>query len=388
MPPIPSTPTGTSRRRFLQGSLLAAAAGVGLGAYPARRRQQLLPEEQRLKILILGGTRFLGPHVVENAIERGHTVTLFNRGKSNPDLFPDLELLKGDRDPDKGTGLESLRNRSWDAAVDTSGYYPRMVRASAGLLSANIGQYVFISSISVYADTSKPNQDETGEIATIEDETVETMGERFENYGPLKALCEQAATKAMVGRATNIRPGLIVGPRDNAPRFTYWPVRIERGGEVLAPGDPSDPVQFIDTRDLAAFIVGVIETRRMGVFNATGPNHPTTIGEMLHGCKAVTGGDARFTWVPADFLAEHDVYGWGDLPVWLPPVGETAGFHRFNIDRAIKAGLTSRPLADTVQATLDWYHAWPAGKPFPWRGGMQPEREREVLDAWHEAQKP
>jgi 2'-hydroxyisoflavone reductase len=376
MPPIPSTPTGTSRRRFLQGSLLAAAAGVGLGAYPARRRQQLLPEEQRLKILILGGTRFLGPHVVETATERGHTVTLFNRGITNPELFPDLEKLKGDRDPDKGDGLQRLRDRSWDAVVDTSGYYPR-----------NIGHYVFISSISVYADTSQPNLDETAAVATMPDPTLETMGENFQYYGPLKALCEQAAESAMPRRTTNVRPGLIVGPRDASPRFTYWPVRVERGGEVVAPGNPDDPVQFIDVRDLAEFIVWIIEKRTMGVFNATGPTHPMTIGELLHGCKAVTGGDARFTWVPADFLAEQDVHGWSDLPVWVPPVGDTAGFHRINIDRAIKAGLTTRPLADTVRATLDWYHAWPKDKPFRWNAGMEPERERQVLDAWREAQK-
>jgi 2'-hydroxyisoflavone reductase len=258
-----------------------------------------------------------------------------------------------------------------------------MVRASAELLAGNLRQYVFISSVSVYSDNSIVDMDESGPIGTIPDPAVETMGEQFQNYGPLKALCEQAAEAAMPGRATSIRPALIVGPRDNAPRFTYWPVRVERGGEVLAPGAPTDPVQYIDGRDLADFAVKVIEDRTTGVFNASGPTWPTDMGELLYGCKAVTGGDARFTWVDADFLEKHNVSAWGDLPLWVPPRGDSLGFHRLKIDKAIKAGLRSRPLADIVRDTLAWYHDWPADKPFPWRGGLTPEREGEVLAAWH-----
>ena len=310
-------------------------------------------------------------------------MTLFNRGRTNSHLFPELTKLKGDRDPDKDEGLSALDGRSWDAVVDTSGYFPRIVAASADLLANVTDQYVFISSISVFADTSIVGLDETGEVGTMEDETVESFGNEFQNYGPLKALCEQAAERSMPGRTTNIRPGLIVGPRDNVPRFTYWPVRVERGGEVLSPGSPGDPVQYIDVRDLGDFVIKCIEENVTGVFNATGPNSPTNIAQLLYGCKAVTGGDARFTWVEADFLAEHDVQPWGHMPVWVPPRDDFAGFHAINIGKAIAAGLKSRPLADTARATLDWYHAWPQDQPFRWRGGMEPEREAEVLAAWH-----
>ena len=376
-----------SRREFLQCSV---GAGLTIGSIAAaaasavEKPQATRAEPRQLKLLILGGTSFIGPHIVEAALARGHTMTLFNRGRTNPHLFPDLEKLRGDRDPTQGKGLTALEDRSWDAVIDTSGRYPRIVRASAELLAAaGARQYVYISSISVYSDNSIPNMDESGPLATMEDETLEEYGDRFQYYGPLKALCEQAAEKAMPGGATNIRPGLIVGPRDNVPRFTYWPVRVERGGEVLSPGSPDDPAQYIDGRDLAQFVIKTLEDRTTGVFNATGPNHPTNIAELLYGCKAVSGGDATFTWVDADFLEKHGVQGWSDLPVWIPPRAGYEGFHRVNIQKAIAAGLTARPLAETVRDTLEWFHAWPAERPFPWRGGMEPEREREVLEAWH-----
>ncbi len=372
-----------TRREFLQASITAGVSMGVAGSAAAAQPQPAAPAEKKLDLLILGGTSFLGPHIVEAALARGHTMTLFNRGRTNPHLFPKLEKLRGDRDPRKGEGLEARGGRSWDAVIDTSGHFPRMVRASAELLADEIGQYVYISSISVYPDFSARGMDESAPVGTMEDETLEEMGDQFQYYGPLKALCEQAAEKAMPGRATNIRPGLIVGPRDNVPRFTYWPVRVERGGEVLSPGSPDDPVQYIDGRDLAEFVIKTLEDGTTGVFNATGPNHPTTIAEMLYGCKAVSGGDASFTWVDADFLEKHNVHGWSDLPVWIPPRAGYEGFHRVNIQKAIAAGLTSRPLAETVRDTLAWYHAWPAEKPFPWRGGMKAEREREVLDAWH-----
>jgi 2'-hydroxyisoflavone reductase len=333
-----------------------------------------------MSILILGGTSFLGPHVVECARDRGHSVTLFNRGRTNPGLFPDVEKLAGDRDPRKERGLAALEgDRCWDAVVDTSGYVPRIVLASAQLLAGRVGQYVFVSSISVYADNSIVDMDESGPIATMPDETVEEMGPQFENYGPLKALCEKAAEEALPGRATSVRPGLIVGPRDNAPRFAYWPARIEQGGEVLAPGAPDDPVQFIDVRDLAAFIVGAIETRMTGVFNATGPVSPMCMAEMLYGCKAVTGGDALLTWVDAAFIESQGLRPWVDLPVWIPPEGETAGFHRVNCRKAIAAGLTTRPLARTVEDTLRWLRTPESRKP----AGIARQREAEVLAAWH-----
>ena len=351
-----------TRREFLRSSLHAGVAmGVTAGsAAAAQEPQATQPSSRRLKVLILGGTGFLGPAVVEAALARGHDMTLFNRGKTNPDLFAGaVEKLRGDRDPDKGDGLTALQDCRWDAVVDTSGYYPRMVRASAELLAAAVEQYVFISSISVYSDNSIVDMDETGPIATMEDKSLEEFGEQYQYYGPLKALCEQAAEAALPGRTTNIRPGLIIGPRDQTPRFTYWPVRIARGGEVLAPGSPSDPVQYIDVRDLADFIIRTIEDRTTGEFNANGPTSPTNIAELLYGCKAVTGGDATFTWVSADFLGEHQVSGWSDLPVWIPPRDGTEGFHRVNIQKAVAAGLTARPLAETVAATLDWFWTLP-----------------------------
>ncbi len=373
----------TSRRAFLQCAGLSAAAGAALAAPAARQStRRALP---RLDLLILGGTGFLGPHTVEAALARGHTITLFNRGRTNPDLFPDLEKLRGDRDPRKGDGLTALEDRRWDAVIDTSGYVPRIVSASAGLLAEAVEQYVFISSVSALADTTEPDQDETAAVATMpataNDETSEDVRA---HYGPLKALCERAAEEAMPGRATVIRPGLIVGPRDTTDRFTYWPLRVRRGGEVLAPGTPDDPVQYVDARDLGAFIIRTIEDRATGIYHATGPNTPTTVAELLYGCKAVTGGDATFTWVDADFLAAHEVAPWTELTVWMPPRDEYAGFHRINIDRAIAAGLTSRPLAEIVRDTIEWWKSLPASRRQNPRAGLDPEREATVLRAWHE----
>lgn len=372
----------TSRRAFLQYAGLSAAAGAALAAPAARQSTRRgLP---RLDLLILGGTGFLGPHTVDAALARGHTITLFNRGRTNPDLFPDLEKLRGDRDPRKGEGLAALEGRRWDAVIDTSGYVPRIVSASAGLLADAVEQYVFISSISALADTTEPDLDETAAVATmpatVNDETNEDVRAHF---GPLKALCERAAENAMPGRATVIRPGLIVGPRDTTDRFTYWPLRVRRGGEVLAPGTPDDPVQYVDARDLGAFIIRTIEDRATGIYHATGPNTPTTVAELLYGCKAVTGGDATFTWVDADFLAAHEVAAWTQLTVWIPPQDEYAGFHRINIDRAIAAGLTSRPLAQIVRDTIEWWKSLPASRRQNPRAGLGPEREATVLAAWH-----
>ncbi len=377
-----------TRRDFIHASL---AAGVAMGFAPAVRSQApaagpapAAPPERAaraLRILVLGGTRFLGPGIVDAALARGHTVTLFNRGKSDPGIYSHLETLLGDRDPLKGDGLRALEGaRAWDAVADTSGYFPRMVRGSAELLADRVKQYVFISTISVYSDNGIVGMDESGPIATMEDETIEVFGDQFQYYGPAKALCEKAAEAAMPGRVTIIRPGLIVGPRDNAPRFAYWPLRVRRGGEVLAPGAPDDPVQFIDARDLGAFVVKAIEDGTTGAFNANGPAAGVmNMAELVYGCKAVTGGDARFTWVDADFLAAQGLGPWSDLPVWMPPRGETAGFHRVDCSKAVKAGLTTRPLAQTVQATLEWYGTGKARDAW----GVKPEREAEVLAAWH-----
>lgn len=362
-----------TRRDFVQ---YAAATGLALGLNP---RLALGAHRVPLKILILGGTSFLGPACTEAALARGHTVTHFNRGRleskrketGRPSQVPDgVEVLYGNRDPNltaddwKGPqdgekdpnspkGLSQLEGKKWDAVIDTSGYVPRIVKASAELLAPNVGTYLFISSVSVYAKNDTPGLDESAEVGKLTDETVEEMGADFSNYGPLKALCEQAAEAAMPGRVANVRPGYIVGPRDTSGRFIYWPRRVSEGGEVLVPGAPEDPVQIIDVRDLADWTIHLLENKITGVFNATGPADELQMKAMVEGCKAGVGGDATFTWVPADYLQTQGV----GLPIWIPPVAEYAGFHKRNIQKAVANGLKFRPVADTAKATLEWYRS-------------------------------
>lgn len=343
---------------------------------------------KKLRLLILGGTAYLGPEVVEAATSRGHSITLFNRGKTRPQLFPDLEKLHGDRDPDKGDGLKALKEHEggWDAVIDTSGYYPRHVKASAELLAGKAGQYVFISTVSVYGDNSKAGMDETAPVGTIDDPTVENMGAEMKNYGPLKALCEQAAEKAMPGRVTSIRPGYIVGPGDWSGRFNYWPVRIRRaksGGEVLAPGKPSDPIQMIDVRDLAEWIVRCIEQSTVGVYNAIGPKEKLEWGSVLEACKRVTKSSAELVWVPAKFLEAHAKPG-DYFPIWLHTEGETAGFHNRSNARAVAKGLTFRPIDETISGFLAWYDALDEEKQRKFLTGTSIEREAELLKLWAE----
>jgi 2'-hydroxyisoflavone reductase len=335
------------------------------------------------RILILGGTGFLGPQLVEAARSRGHTVTLFNRGKTRPQLFPDVEKLHGDRDPKVGEGLKALEGRSWDAVIDTSGYVPRIARASAELLAPNVGHYVFISTISVYKELPRPGMDESAPLATVDDPTNENVSE---NYGALKALCEQAVEAAFPGRTTNIRPGLIVGPDDPTQRFTYWPVRVAAGGEVLAPGSGADPAQFIDVRDLAEWALLTIENRDFGTFNATGPARPLSMRELLEACKQASGSNASFTWADAAFLEQHKVRAWMDMPVWVTPGGEMAGMSSVSNARAVARGLKFRPTVDTARDTLAWFNGLPPERQAQLRkrSGLTPEREREVLAAWHQ----
>jgi 2'-hydroxyisoflavone reductase len=374
----------STRREFLYISAVAGAAAA-LGAAKNRPGDKGSGGGKGKRILILGGTAFLGPHIVESARGRGHMLTLFNRGKTNPGLFPDVETLNGDR---RGN-LKALEGRSWDAVVDTSGYMPRDVRDSTGLLKDAVKQYVFVSSISVYADTSKPGMDESAPVAKLPagvDESIDKFTP--ETYGPLKALCEQAAEKVMPGRVANVRPGLIVGPGDRTDRFTYWPARVARGGEVLAPGSPDDPVQFIDARDLAAWIVTVIETNTVGVYNAVGPDTPCTIGQLLEACKAAAKSDARLVWADAKFLDEQKVAAWSDMPVWVAPSGEEAGFSKVSFKRALDRGLRFRPVAETVKDTLAWWKGLPEDRRASLKAGIKPEREAEVLAAWHKLQTP
>jgi len=359
-------------RRDLLKTAAAAAAASALGT--ARFGEAAGPKT----LLILGGTRFLGPAVVDAARKSGWKISLFNRGKSNPGLFPDLEHLAGDRNGD----LKSLEGRSWDAVVDTSGYFPRQVKDSAGLLAPRVGQYVYISSISAYADLSKPGVDESGPLAVLKDPNANTISEG--NYGGLKAACERTAEAAMPGRVTNVRPGLIVGPDDGSDRFTYWPVRVSKGGEVLAPDRPEDAVQFIDVRDLGAWIVKCLDAKTVGVFNATGD--PLPVGTLLDTCKTASLSNATFTWVDAAFLEAEKVSAWSDLPCWLPPTGEDAGGNKVSNAKALGKGLVFRPLVDTCRDTLAWWKTLPAERRAKPKSGLAPEREAAVLSAWHEAQ--
>lgn len=328
-----------------------------------------------MKILILGGTVFVGRHLVDSALQRGHEVTLFNRGQHNPELYPEVEKLRGDRDGD----LSALEGRRWDAVIDTCGYVPRIVRASVDRLAGAVDQYAFISTISVFADTRRPGMDEDAPLGTLSDESVEEV--TGETYGPLKALCERAVREGMPDRALIVRPGLIVGPNDPTDRFTYWPHRIARGGEVLAPGVPELPVQFIDVRDLAEWTIRLVEKRQNGTYNATAPDYRLEMGRVLEVCRQVSGSDARFTWIPDDWLLEHEVQPWMELPLWVTGDEEHRGFHAIDVSRAIAAGLTFRPLEQTVRDTLDWDATRPAK--YTWRAGMAPEREQELLAAWH-----
>jgi 2'-hydroxyisoflavone reductase len=368
----------TSRRQFIQYSM-AAASMVALS--PAARAAST-QKPRPMKILILGGTGFLGPALVHAAQARGHTLTLFNRGKTRPELFPKVEKLRGDRDPKKDQGIKALEGRKWDAVFDDCGYYPRIVRASAELLAPNVKQYVFISSISAYANDKTPNEDEAAPTAKLADPTVETMGKDYEFYGGLKRLCEEAAEAALPGRVTNVRPGYIVGPEDRSDRFTYWPVRFDQGGEMLAPGTPSDPFQVIDVRDLAEWLIHVVEDNLTGIYNATGPEKPWSMGGVLDTCRAVTGADTKVTWIPADFLEKEGAKGDVTLPIWLPPMGDTQGTHLRSNAKAMKAGLRFRPAVETVRDTLAWFKTLPAERREKLRAGLTRKREDELLALW------
>ena len=387
----------TNRRDFL----ITSAAVAGWLALPGCARALDTKPTRPLDILVLGGTGFLGPHFVEAARAKGHKLTLFNRGKSNPtrfdgEEFKDIEQLQGDRKSDL-SALEGQRR--WDAVLDTSAYFPADVTRSAGLLAKRVNQYVIISSISVYADNSTPGADENAAVAVMVNahEATEITGE---NYGPLKALSEQAAEQALPGRTTVIRPGLIVGPGDHTDRFTYWPARAARGGEILAPGSAKDPTQFIDVRDLAAFILHAIETNTTGVFNADAAPGAINMGALLAACQ-IAGTNANdiqcvrapcpqppeasstVTWVPADFLEANKVSAWQDMPAWVPPTGDYAGFGMRSTTRAQAAGLKNRPLQDTVDDTLQWWLALPEARRASPKAGITPARETEVLKAWH-----
>jgi 2'-hydroxyisoflavone reductase len=367
-----------TRRHFIKFS---AGAGVALGF--GVRSTSLFAEKsvKPLRILILGGTGFTGPYQVRYALSRGHKVTTFNRGKTHPGELPnEVEQLIGDRNGQ----LAALKDRHWDVVIDNPTTLPAWVRDAAQILKGNVQRYVFISTISVYGEP-KTGPDETAPTERYEGadpykETLEAMkAGGYKTYGPLKALSEREAEKWFPKNTLIIRPGLIVGPRDQTDRFTYWPVRIERGGEVLAPGSADDPVQFIDARDLAEWTIRMVENGETGIYNAIGPAKPLGVGGMLDEIKAALKSNARFTWVTEDFLTQQKVEAWSDMPVWA---GRESGLARAKIDRALSKGLTFRPLAETARDTLIWFRSLPQDRQSKLRAGLTPEREADVLAAW------
>ena len=370
----------TSRRDFFQ-TAAAAAVAFGVGARPQGAvAAPVAVAQSRLKILVLGGTGFIGPYLVQHALDRGHTVTLFNRGRTNADLFPNVERLIGDRSND----LESLRGHTWDVVVDNSASIPSWVRDSAQMLKDAAGVYLFTSTRSAYSDYAQVGMNEdTGPL--YDDDRSAIARESELSYGRRKAMCEREAQLAFPGRAMIVRPGLIVGPGDDTDRFTYWPARIDRGGEVLAPGDPDDPVMFIDVRDLAEWYVRLAERRTVGVLNALGPEAPLSFAELLYGIRAVTSTAVSFTWVDTDFLLERDVGPYSDMPLWMPARGDRIGFNRWDLSRPLAAGLKYRPLAVTALDTLEFHKSRTAERRSNLRAGIAADREAELLAAWRDA---
>ena len=387
-----------TRKDFLHVSA-TGALGVGLGARgvegatpgsgrgptsppagpqaarPGDRTRQEAP--RRLEILILGGTGFIGPFQVHSALDRGHNVTLFNRG-SGRNMFPYLETIRGDRNGD----YSGLEGRRWDVVIDNATNNTRWIELAAEALKDSVDQYMFVSSRSAYADVSRVPMTSEAPTWTFESADVPRDQERLP-YGLGKAEMERIAQRILPGRTTILRPGLIIGPGDETDRFTYWPVRIDRGGEILAPGDGTDPVQIIDVRDFTDFTVKLAESATMGEFNCVGPRTPRPMAELLYGIRAVTTAEATFTWVPQDFLARHEVRPYAEMPVWRPPTDGNEGFARFDLTPEVEAGLTFRSLADTATATLEYHYARPLERREAFRSGLAAEREREVLAAWH-----
>ena len=372
-----------SRRHLLNLSLLAASSLAVRGSLASAAE---LPNRaaKPLRVLILGGTGFTGPYQVRYALARGHAVTLFNRGRQRKTWPGQVEELIGDRN---AGDLKVLQGREWDVCIDNPTTLPFWVRDAGHALHGKVKQYIFISTVSVYAESDEP-ADESAAVAsyTGKDAMAETSESLKANvgelYGSLKAVSEREAQSQFPGMTTVIRPGLIVGPGDETDRFTYWPVRLSRGGEVLAPGDGSDPVQFIDARDLAEWTIRMAESRKFGTFNATGPEHPLQMRDMLTGIATAIHANARLTWVPADFLEKQNVTAWRDMPVWVPGQGDSAGFARRSIDKALAAGLTFRPLAVTASDTLEWFKQQPADRQAKLKAGLSPAREDEVLSRW------
>ena len=365
----------SSRRDFIKaGALGAAAAATGLS--PVAAAAARTTAEKPLDILVLGGTGFIGPHMVREALRRGHKVTLFNRGRTNDTLFPDIELIKGDRDG----GLDGLRGRSWDAVIDNSGYVPRHVEDSASLLAPHVGHYLFVSTASVYADFTGPN-DEGSRLEVLADESVEEI--TGETYGGLKALCERRAADAVGDdRYTVLRPTYICGPGDRSDRFSWWPVRTRRGGDMIWPGRPTDRIQIIDVEDLAIFTIDCLERRIAGIYNMATEDGVCTMGSLLEDCRAITAADVNPLWISEEFAYEQELIGGRALPIWHPEGGPMAGNGAVIAARAREAGLRNRPVRETARDLLRWWDTLPEERTAKMRAGLDAAREAEVIAAW------
>jgi 2'-hydroxyisoflavone reductase len=357
-----------NRREVMKLGAAALAAGTFNSAAFANTKP--------LRVLILGGTGFIGPHFVDSLRGAGHKLTLFNRGKRNPGLFPDVETLNGDRHGQ----VDALKNRDWDVVIDNSGYLPKDVKLTADLLKGHTQYYLFISSISAYADLTPPGIDEDYKLATLSSPDSEDLNK---DYGALKALCEQAVEATYGNACSIVRPSYIVGPGDTSDRFTYWPLRTSRGGEMLVPGTASDPVQFIDVRDLTDFVRLCVEQRIPGRYNACNPAGAVTMGDVLQTTKRLTKADTRFTWVDLAFVEKHKLMESNELPIWAPTTGEQAGATLVSSARAVAKGLRFRDLSTTVTDTLAWQSKRPAEQQKKPRAGLTPEREAELLALWH-----
>lgn len=371
---------GNNRREFLKAGVLGGAAVATAGLTRTAHSAQQSDSQEILQILILGGTGFIGPHMVREALRRGHSVTLFNRGRTNARLFPDLERIKGDR----GGDLDVLRGRHWDAVVDNSGYVPRHVGNSAQVLSESIDHYLYISTISTYASFAEAN-DENSPLAVIEDESIEEV--TGETYGPLKVLCEKRARQEIGDdRLTILRPTYICGPGDHTDRFSYWPIRTSAGGDMLWPGSPSHQTQIIDVRDLANFVVDSIEQRIIGTFNTVTPVGSYTMGDLLEDSQAIRATTVNPVWVDEEFIDQHDIAEGRNLPIWHPTIGDDARGSSVSGARAREAGLRNRPVRETIRDLMSWWDTLPAERTSQPRAGLTAEREAELIAAWKDNQ--
>ena len=361
----------SSRREFIKAGVAGAAiAATGLPAVSAAGARE--QENEPLDILILGGTGFIGPHMVREALRRGHSVTLFNRGRTNNELFPDLETIKGDRDG----GLDGLKGRKWDSVIDNSGYIPRHVQDSARLFASSCDRYLFISTVAVYADFSKPI-DEDSPLATIADESIEEV--TWQTYGPLKALCEKrAAAEIDADKLTVLRPTYICGPGDHTDRFSYWPIRTRQGREMLWPGTPEDFIQIVDVRDLAAFTIDCLDNNISGIYNMVNPPREYTMGRLLEDCQAVTATGVDAVWVPEEFLKANGLNPGSQVPIW----GGSARSRGVSTDRALAKGMRHRPVRETARDILAWWDTLPEERRANLKAGPAADKEAEVIAAW------